>query len=321
MRAILLTLATVSLLSASLIRDNTLEVVYDNQADLTWQDNKSTSAIRKNWSNAINYCEALNFAGFQDWRLPNVNELFSITDFSRVMPTIKKEFKNIVNRAYASDEIYGGYWSSTSLDSSDARVVIFKENFLTDAIDNKSASNNIRCVRNGKIAKHSTLKPTVTYADNDYYWSIVTMKGYGFGKGINAMATVNGQPCKITSWNNTKIVAEECPIRGCDTFVATTDDGSFSKILDCGNASISTKPGLNPKVTYSNNDYYWKIITMKGSGFGKGTNSKVTVNGNVCKVTSWSDTKIVAEECPIRGCDTFVATTKEGSFIKLLDCN
>jgi hypothetical protein len=59
---------------------------------------------RVNWQGALKYCESLEFAGFSDWRLPNVRELQSIVDYGRFDP--------------AADPVLGPisrwYWTSTS---------------------------------------------------------------------------------------------------------------------------------------------------------------------------------------------------------------
>jgi hypothetical protein len=34
------------------------------------------------WEDAIEYCEALEFAVYDDWRLPNMNELISLLDIN-----------------------------------------------------------------------------------------------------------------------------------------------------------------------------------------------------------------------------------------------
>ncbi len=162
--------------------------------------------------------------------------------------------------------------------------------------------------------------PAVAATNSDYYWDIVTIDGSGFGDGTNTSVTVNGDTCRVSSWTDTKIVAEECPVRGCDTLVATNSQGSFTRLLDCG-GTTPTEPIFDPAVAAIDSDYYWDIVTIDGSGFGDGTNTSVTVNGDTCRVSSWTDTKIVAEECPIRGCDTLIATSSQGDFTRLLDCN
>ncbi|NCN08481.1 MAG: DUF1566 domain-containing protein [Leptospira sp.] len=73
--------------------------VRDNHTNLEWQkchsgrNNDATcsdeaSADTINWQNALLYCDALTWAGFSDWRLPNQNELLSLVDFS-IAGTVK----------------------------------------------------------------------------------------------------------------------------------------------------------------------------------------------------------------------------------------
>ncbi len=50
-----------------------------------------------NWDNAMSYCEDLNFAGFSDWRLPTIEELW-------IAYQHKREFRNMQK---------DWYWSST----------------------------------------------------------------------------------------------------------------------------------------------------------------------------------------------------------------
>ena len=91
-------------------RDDRLEIVKDDIYRLMWQDQKfmdssatlsPLSAMGDKYNNpmtyteAVKYCENLNFAGFDDWRLPTANELLSITDDTRVKPAINKAFKNV----------------------------------------------------------------------------------------------------------------------------------------------------------------------------------------------------------------------------------
>ena len=40
------------------------------------------------WQEALHICEDLEFAGESDWRLPNINELLSIVDYSESAPSL-----------------------------------------------------------------------------------------------------------------------------------------------------------------------------------------------------------------------------------------
>jgi len=57
------------------------------------------------WQESIDYCEDMSFAGHDDWRLPNFNELYSIGDRSKSNPAIKDAFVNVSS---------SNYWSSTT---------------------------------------------------------------------------------------------------------------------------------------------------------------------------------------------------------------
>ena len=94
--------------------DNGDGTVTDNCTGLMWQ--KDTADINGDgtivfdqdglkWQEALQYCEGLEFAGHDDWRLPNVRELQSIVDYGRFAPSIHPIF-----RAES-----GSYWSSTTL--------------------------------------------------------------------------------------------------------------------------------------------------------------------------------------------------------------
>jgi len=102
--------------------------------DLMWQDNKEAVTDPKNWQTSKAYCEALNFAGFSDWRQPHLHELISISDKSRP-ERIKMEFKNNMSN---------GYWSSKE---EDKKASVFS--FLTAREHHfpKTMRYYTRCVR------------------------------------------------------------------------------------------------------------------------------------------------------------------------------
>ncbi len=120
---------------------NSNETVTCDKSKLMWQDNKNHEAVEKTWENAIKYCEDLNFAGYSDWRLPNINELLSIVDRSKYDPAINGAFKNIN---------LNDYLSSSSFPNNIYNVWIV--DFSVGSINRgyKSHSNSVRCVRAGE---------------------------------------------------------------------------------------------------------------------------------------------------------------------------
>jgi len=85
------------------------DIVLDRATGLMWPADMLAAGCNNGnpltWPQSINYCDGLNFAGFEDWRLPNIKELFSLLDFS-VVPALDPDF--FVNTT-PSD-----YWSSTT---------------------------------------------------------------------------------------------------------------------------------------------------------------------------------------------------------------
>jgi len=57
------------------------------------------------WAVAITRCNALEYAGYSDWRLPNIKELYSIVDIGEKNPSINNIYDNT---------IVDNYWSSST---------------------------------------------------------------------------------------------------------------------------------------------------------------------------------------------------------------
>ncbi len=89
--------------------NGTDEVVTDNMTGLMWV--KEPHALNNNsgttwWEPAIDFCNALEFAGHSDWRLPNVRELQSLIDYGNHSPAVPSGHPFAGVRS-------GDYWSSS----------------------------------------------------------------------------------------------------------------------------------------------------------------------------------------------------------------
>jgi hypothetical protein len=121
-------------------RDNSKEIVKDLTHNLMWVDGGET--VKKSWSEAISYCKNLNYGGYSDWRLPTIEELYSITDQRKSSaPFVNSEFNNI--KSGFSD----WYWSSTEYNGN--KSYSWKLNFYNgyDNYYNRSNSSCVRCLR------------------------------------------------------------------------------------------------------------------------------------------------------------------------------
>ncbi|MBC8186493.1 DUF1566 domain-containing protein [candidate division KSB1 bacterium] len=97
--------------------DNGDSTITDNATGLMWMQNDSKTGML--WEEALNYTENMEYAGYSDWRLPNVKELQSIVDYTRSPGTTNSaaidslfNCTEITNEAGQPD--YPFYWSSTT---------------------------------------------------------------------------------------------------------------------------------------------------------------------------------------------------------------
>ena len=105
---------------------------------LQWQDNAEAKSTKLNQDEAKSYCQNLNLASYNDWRLPTIKELQSIVDVGRYNPAIKRDFKHIAS---------SNYWSSSQYVSAAkyAWIVGFEDGYTNDYT--KSNEYFVRCVR------------------------------------------------------------------------------------------------------------------------------------------------------------------------------
>lgn len=84
------------LVKPSELRIENRGIVSDYHNYRMWQDN--VVGNKKSWEDAVDYCQDLTLSGYDDWRLPNFNELYSITDNRRYKPSIKDSFAHTANQ-------------------------------------------------------------------------------------------------------------------------------------------------------------------------------------------------------------------------------
>jgi hypothetical protein len=126
-------------------------VVTDTVRNLQWQDNEVSSSITTAlWEDAIDICEALDVNDEEDWRLPNIRELQSLVDKTRIAPAISTVFLGTGQSIV--------YWSSSTYikTKTKAWTVEFARGstgFISKIDDDDNNDNNdnykrnIRCVR------------------------------------------------------------------------------------------------------------------------------------------------------------------------------
>lgn len=121
--------------------DNQDGTISDAATGLMWTQGDSGASIfdmsqftqddgSLNWQEALLFAENVEYAGYDDWRLPNAKELQSIVDYTRSPDTSNSaaidpifDSTEITNEAGQVD--YAAYWSSTSFNPGRDAVVVY----------------------------------------------------------------------------------------------------------------------------------------------------------------------------------------------------
>jgi hypothetical protein len=87
----------------------------DNLTGLMWTKDANLSGGTMYWQQALDYANNLTLAGYSDWRLPNVNELESLTNANEAYSSTwlnSQGFTNVQDYYYWSSTSYAGFLDS-----------------------------------------------------------------------------------------------------------------------------------------------------------------------------------------------------------------
>ena len=91
-------------------KDHGNGTVTDNLTGLMWTKDAQQIEGTMKWTTALIECNNLDFAGYTDWRLPNVKEFLSLIDYGEHDPALPS--------GHPFDDVQViFYWSSTNYDS------------------------------------------------------------------------------------------------------------------------------------------------------------------------------------------------------------
>jgi formylglycine-generating enzyme required for sulfatase activity len=91
--------------------DNGEGTITDNNTLMMWQ---KTDGGEMTFENAIQYCQDLSLAGYNDWRLPTSIELFSINNYNNLNPALDSNYFTITPAQY--------WWTSETQADDPAKV-------------------------------------------------------------------------------------------------------------------------------------------------------------------------------------------------------
>ncbi len=128
--------------------DNEDGTVNDDVTGLLWTQDLSDASMP--WSDAAGYCESLTTGDVAEWRLPNIDELWSIRDFSAGWPWVDTDYFYLVG-----DGTHGA--GAVRFDTKNADG--------PDGIDAERGENYVRLVRGGDVTATSDGDPTTVNPD------------------------------------------------------------------------------------------------------------------------------------------------------------
>ena len=186
-----------------------------------------------NWEGALLACEAVVFAEYDDWRLPNKKELFSLIDASKNAPAMD-------NTIFLNPS--AEYWSSTSYYTDDDNDTNDGNAWYVETADGKvdlklkTETCYVRAVRGGKNELDGgiiTVSPTLASS-----WSIGSMMPILWSGDDGAKTNVK---IILIQDGDEEVIAEGTPNDGSFMWTVAGDESKQSSIkivLESGDATI-----------------------------------------------------------------------------------
>ncbi|MCK5601812.1 DUF1566 domain-containing protein, partial [Candidatus Pacearchaeota archaeon] len=199
----------------------------DLNSGLMWQRNASDFGT---WQEALVYCQALNDAnwgGYSDWRMPDIYEIHSLTDYSSGAPYIDEQI--------FTGTVGGTYWTSTTSGTLDSNAYvaefgtyagIYDGGFLDDC--KKDNAYKIRAVRNVNQGA-----------------SVLSLSREFISFGVVEVGTISPpETIKISNTGDADLVLGDVKLDGVGA-------GQFSIVVSCAYFTIAPGSSFDLEVTYN----------------------------------------------------------------------
>jgi hypothetical protein len=233
--------------------DNGDGTVTDNVTGLIYQkcssgqgaiDCSTGNAITYTWNNANSYCNSLGLAG-KSWRLPTVNELANILDYSKsTSPTIdEKQFPSTKS---------GNYWTSSSLALSTDLAWRVSFNIGSIYYENKTTLGPyVRCISGTKTAN--------TFSDNGDGTVADLSTGLKWQKcsAGNTISNCSSSNSNTYIWENAVLYCNSLNLAG-----RTWRLPNVNELRSLVNYTISTQPTINNIFSFNPSNAYWSSSTV-----------------------------------------------------------
>lgn len=96
------------------------------------------------WKNALHHADQASFGGYDDWRLPNIKELYSIVEVACKNPAINTIiFQETPSKVFWSSAAFEVFWRSMS----ESEYYIWSVDFKDGSVKNSEISHSGRSMR------------------------------------------------------------------------------------------------------------------------------------------------------------------------------
>ena len=199
-------------------------VIKDETTNLYWQK----KYVHYGWRQGLAYCENLIYGGYDDWRVPNINELASIIDYTQSIPTVDPLFDM---PDYGGDEIRG-FSSTTDLD---VIGMFYEVDFANGNVGTTWKGGILHCVRSD-LCDAGTFWDGKNCAENKCNTDSCTMD---HSNGICTPKNSNEFECGCVEgfrWDGSGCISDPCfdnkcaAMRGSDGICTAKENGKF----ECG---------------------------------------------------------------------------------------
>lgn len=169
-------------------RDNFNNIVEDQYTGHQWQDDESVYSEKKGFDEAKEYCDDLEYAGYSDWRLPEVTALFGTLNF-RSKPKFLNNIEDLM------------FWGSDS--NGTPYIVSDTIPVLSNNVE-KTKKINIRCLRGKNIESagfmyHNVENQKMTWAKAIQYCEDLTVGQFNDWRLPNINELINAT--KNNQWD------------------------------------------------------------------------------------------------------------------------
>jgi hypothetical protein len=236
--------------SSGNLMDNGDETVTDTETGLMWQ--KATTPVTYTWQQALAYAEGLTLGGHSDWRLPNLNELQTLVDYTRYDPAIDPLLEpNTFSSYYQSSTTYASY-------PDHAWLVHFNDGIVGSVSYVKTLSNRyyVRAVRAGQVVSFVKTLPLINATAYDPAPDLFLLEGSSMGGSTGYITPESGlihhnaeiAACALSSWGWARVGIDVVDGILSDSFTVT-QSGTYKLVLS-GKLNGSVIEGSTHPIPY-----------------------------------------------------------------------